>query len=102
MQNNFKKLSDELFQSLNSQETLMLSLSAENSHFCRLNQSKVRQIGEVQDMQISLSIINNNRICHGSITLMNNFDIDLAKATQELNRLKKIDDNFSFFMEKGL
>ena len=37
---------------------LMLSLSAENSHFCRLNQSKVRQIGEVQDIQISLSIIN--------------------------------------------
>lgn len=88
MQENFKRLSDNLFQLLSNQETLMLSLSAENSHFCRLNQSKVRQIGEVQDMQLSLSIINNNRICHGSITLTNNFDIDLDKASQELNRLK--------------
>ena len=88
MQENFKRLSDNLFQLLNNQETLMLSLSAENSHFCRLNQSKVRQIGEVQDMQLSLSIINNNRICHGSITLTNNFDTDLEKSSQELNRLK--------------
>ena len=88
MQENFKRLSDNLFQLLSNQETLMLSLSAENSHFCRLNQSKVRQIGEVQDMQLSLSIINNNRICHGSITLTNNFDTDLEKASQELNRLK--------------
>ena len=88
MQENFKRLSDNLFQLLSNQETLMLSLSAENSHFCRLNQSKVRQIGEVQDMQLSLSIINNNRICHGSITLTNNIDTDLDKASQELNRLK--------------
>ena len=88
MQENFKRLSDNLFQLLSNQETLMLSLSAENSHFCRLNQSKVRQIGEVQDMQLSLSIINNNRICHGSITLTNNFDTDLEKSSQELNRLK--------------
>ena len=88
MQENFKRLSDSLFQLLSNQETLMLSLSAENSHFCRLNQSKVRQIGEVQDMQLSLSIINDNRICHGSITLTNDFDTDLEKASQELNRLK--------------
>ena len=67
----------------------MLSLSAENSHFCRLNQSKVRQIGEVQDVRLSLSIINNNRVCHGSITLMNSFDADLEKAIQELDRIKK-------------
>ena len=55
---NSKQLSDKLFQSLNTEETLMLSLSAEKSHFCRLNQSKVRQIGEVQDAQLSISIIN--------------------------------------------
>ena len=89
MQENFKKLSAELFKNLSNEETLMLSLCAENSHFCRLNQSKVRQIGEVQDVRLSLSIINNNRICHGSITLMNNFDVDLEKAIYELNRIKK-------------
>ncbi len=89
MQENFKKLSTQLFKNINKKETLMLSLSAENSHFCRLNQSKVRQIGEVQDVRLSLSIINSNRICHGSITLMNNFEIDLKKAIHELNRIKE-------------
>ena len=89
MQENFKRLSDKLFGNLGNEEVLMLSLSAENSHFCRLNQSKVRQIGEVQDVRLSLSIINNNRVCHGSITLMNSFDTDLEKAIQELGRIKK-------------
>ena len=77
MQENFKKLSTQLFENLNNEETLMLSLSAENSHFCRLNQSKVRQIGNVVDTRLSLSIIYDNRICHGGITLTNDFDADL-------------------------
>ena len=105
MQENFKKLSTQLFKNLNNKETLMLSLSAEKSHFCRLNQSKVRQIGEVQDVRLSLSIINSSRICHGSITLMNNFETDLKKAIHELNRIKEDQDreveNFIDFSSSG-
>ena len=89
MQNNFKNLSDQLFKSLNKEEILTLSLSGENSHFCRLNQSKVRQIGDVVDTRLSLSIIHDNRICHGGITLSNHFDTDIVRAITELDRLKE-------------
>ena len=57
MNDNFKKLSSELFNLLDGDQVLTLSLSGENSHFCRLSQSKVRQIGDVLDTNISLSII---------------------------------------------
>ena len=87
--NNFRKLSDKLFSLLNSDEVLTLSFSAENSHFCRLSQSKIRQIGDVTDANLSLSIISNDRVCHGGITLTNNFDVDLKLASLELNRLKE-------------
>ena len=88
MENMFKQISDHLFSSLNKDEVLMLSISGENSHFCRFNQSKVRQIGEVLDSRLSLSLINDNRICHGSITLSRNLENDLKVASDELNRLK--------------
>tara|TARA_B100002051_G_C16740627_1_gene644077 strand:- start:1341 stop:2660 length:1320 start_codon:yes stop_codon:yes gene_type:complete len=89
MNDNFKKLSSELFNLLDGDQVLTLSLSGENSHFCRLSQSKVRQIGDVLDTNISLSIIYDNRICHGGITLTNNFETDLKLASLELNRLKE-------------
>ena len=77
MENMFKNISNNLFKALSKDEILMLSISGENSHFCRFNQSKVRQIGEVLDSRLSLSLINNNRICHGSITLTFNLENDL-------------------------
>ena len=88
MENMFKNISNNLFKALSKDEILMLSVSGENSHFCRFNQSKVRQIGEVLDSRLSLSLINNNRICHGSITLTFNLENDLKVASNELNRLK--------------
>ncbi len=88
MENMFKQISNSLFSSLNKDEVLMLSISGENSDFCRFNQSKVRQIGEVLDSRLSLSLINDNRICHGSITLSRNLENDLKLASNELDRLK--------------
>ncbi len=88
MENMFKNISNNLFKSLSKDETLMLSISGEKSHFCRFNQSKVRQIGEVLDSRLSLSLINNGRICHGSSTLTHNLENDLKLANNELGRLK--------------
>jgi hypothetical protein len=89
MENNFNKISNALFKTLNKDEILMLSISGEKSHFCRFNQSKVRQIGEVLDSNLSLSVINDKRICHGGITLSHHFEKDLKRAMNELERLKK-------------
>ena len=84
----FKQLSNKLFSLLNSDEVLTLSLSGEDSHFCRFSQSKVRQIGDVVDTNLSLSIIFDNRVAHGGITLTNDFNKDIELASLELNRLK--------------
>mgnify|MGYP002851198805 FL=1 len=89
MDSNFKNLSDRLFGLLDNDQILTLSLSGENSHFCRLSESKVRQIGDVIDTSLSLSIISDNRICHGGITLTNDFETNLKLASFELSRLKK-------------
>ena len=88
MQDNFKSLSNQLFQLLDNNQVLTLSISGEDSHFCRFNQSKVRQIGNVTDTNLSLSIISDNRICHGGITLCNDFETNLKRSIIELNRLK--------------
>ena len=88
MENAFKKISNKLFSSLNRDEVLMLSISGENSDFCRFNQSKVRQIGEVLDSRLSLSLINDKRISHGSITLSRDLENDIKLAENELDRLK--------------
>ena len=84
----FKRISHKLFSNLDSKQILTLSLSSENSHFCRLSNSKVRQIGDVLDTNLSLSIIDDGKICHGAITLSNNFEIDFDRTLDELERLK--------------
>ena len=89
MENAFKKISNKLFSSLNRDEVLMLSISGENSDFCRFNQSKVRQIGEVLDSRLSLSLINDKRICHGSITLGRNLENDINEILNPYFTTKK-------------
>ena len=89
MQENFKKLSEYLFSLVTKNEVLTLSVSGEKSNFCRFNQSKVRQIGNVVDTNLSLSLINDSRICHGGITLSNDYNVDTKRASDELERLKK-------------
>lgn len=86
--NFFEKLSANLFSHLDSKQILTLSLSGEESHFCRLSNSKVRQIGDVIDTNLSLSMIDNGKVCHSAITLSNNLEIDSKRAIKELQRLK--------------
>ena len=79
MQNNFKNLSDQLFKSLNKEEILTLSLSGESSHFCRFNESKVRQISHVIDGNINLELICRNKKTVHELTLTSDFDSTLMK-----------------------
>ena len=66
----FNELNDNLFDLLNEKEILKTSMWGENSQFIRLNNSKVRQTGIVDDLSFSISLISNERQVSCSKTLI--------------------------------
>ena len=56
MEKMFNKLSDALFSQLSIDETLTISFFGENSQFIRVNNSKIRQTGLVDDAGLELNL----------------------------------------------
>ena len=88
MEKIFNQLSDSLFSELNNGENLILSFDGEKSQFIRFNHAKVRQTGLVDDADLGLKFIVNNRSVHGGFTVSGNFDIDLARGKYEIERMR--------------
>ncbi len=88
MEKMFNKLSDALFSQLGTDETLTISFAGENSQFIRVNNSKIRQTGLVDDAGLEIKFIRNQRISVGGFTMSGNFEIDLKKGYEELYRLR--------------
>ena len=88
MENQFKSLSKKLFSLLNKDEVLTASFTGEESQFIRINNAKIRQTGLVDDSDIQLKMIANNRTCSGSFTLSGNENIDLSRGEFEINRMR--------------
>ena len=88
MEKLFNQLSETLLNNLNPGEHLKVIIGGENSQFVRFSQSKVRQSGLVDDASLSIVLINDERTCSGSFTLMGNITTDEATAMAELNRLR--------------
>ncbi|HIO40179.1 MAG TPA: TldD/PmbA family protein, partial [Candidatus Marinimicrobia bacterium] len=84
----FNQLSETLLNNLQNGEDLKLTIGGENSQFVRFSQSKVRQSGLVDDANLSIVLINNERTCSGSFTLTGNITADEETAMEELNRLR--------------
>ena len=57
MEQLFNQLSEILLKSLDSDEHMKVSIDGENSQFVRFSQSKVRQVGLVDDASLSISLI---------------------------------------------
>ena len=89
MNNYFNKLNDRLFSALNSEEILKTSMWGESSQFIRINNSKVRQTGIVDDLSFSLGLIFNKRQISQSLTITGDFKTDTDKLLSILNNLKK-------------
>ena len=89
MENKFNKISESLFTDLKNGEDLILSFSGENSQFIRFNNSAIRQTGMVDDAEIALKFISNNRVSEGGFTISGNLDIDLRKGQKEIGRMRK-------------
>jgi predicted Zn-dependent protease len=88
MEKIFNQLSESLFSELNSGENLILSFDGEMSQFIRFNHAKVRQTGLVDDADLGLKFILNNRSVHGGFTVSGNFDIDVARGQSEIVRMR--------------
>ena len=84
----FKKLNKYLFSLLQSNEILKTAMWGENSQFIRLNNSKIRQTGVIDDMSFSLQLISNNRQVSCSTTLNGNNSYDKNHLLKTLNMLR--------------
>ena len=83
----FFELSDALQRELRHDETLLCSLSAEQSDFVRFNHARVRQAGTVEQRIVSLRLIRARRQASASVALSGSAD-DLPHARSALARLR--------------
>ncbi len=88
MEKIFNTLSESLFSEIQNKENLILSFEGENSQFVRFNNATIRQTGLVDDAEIMLKFIANNRTAQGGFTVSGNFDIDYARGKAEIERMR--------------
>ena len=86
--NQFYNISDMLFDMLKEGEEITVSCSGENTQFIRFNNAKIRQTGLVDDGDLSINLILNNRNCEKSYTLSNDENSNMDKARLVLEELR--------------
>ncbi len=89
MEQLFDQLCNSLFSQLAKDESLAISLQGESSLFNRINGAKIRQTGQVNDSDLSLDLVFNNRRATGSVTLTGEFEPDLEPVLDEIARLRR-------------
>jgi len=88
MEKLFKQINQTIMAELNEGEHLGLGFGGERSNFTRINAAKVRQIGNVDEADLSFNFILNGRRTTGSVSLSGNLDEDLERSRRELQRLR--------------
>lgn len=89
MQEYFYSLCDALFKTLQSEEKLLISFTAEDSDFVRLNHNKIRQAGSVSQREISLDLIEGKRHAEATANLSGDADQDLKQLTAVIIKLRE-------------
>jgi predicted Zn-dependent protease len=85
----FYALVDRLCRTLHAGETLLCSLSAEQSDFVRFNHARVRQAGTVEQRHLSLRLISKRRQASASVALSGEPD-DPARCDDAIARLRDV------------
>ena len=88
MEKIFNQLSDTLFSELQNGEYLILSFSGENSQFIRFNAATIRQTGLVDDADLGMKFISNNRTCRGGFTVSGDCAMDITRGKAEIERMR--------------
>lgn len=77
-----------IFPELGGDEHLGLSLNGETSTFVRINGAKIRQAGNVDEVDLGFNLINGSKRTTGSISLSGDETEDVSRAKAELTRLR--------------
>ncbi|MDH5324324.1 MAG: metallopeptidase TldD-related protein [Gammaproteobacteria bacterium] len=85
----FQNLWQSLCSQLSSTEILLLNYQGENTHFARFNNNRIRQSGYVQQQELALNLIRDQRQCTVDIQLTGDMDADMELLTTELNGLRQ-------------
>ena len=88
MNNYFNKLNNFIFSLLSDNEIVKVGLWGESSQFIRLNNSKIRQTGLVDDLSYSICLIHNKKQVAASSTITGDFQSDQLKLSNILSSLR--------------
>lgn len=86
----FDDLADAITLHLAGATHFTLILSGENSQFTRFNRARVRQIGQVNDGNLVLTLMEDNRTASATVPFVGEFETDwplLKKALEELQAM---------------
>lgn len=84
----FLNLCESLMENLESSEFLACWLSAEESDFVRFNQNRVRQIGHVKQLELTLNLVANNHHVSSECTLSGDFAHDSRRLKSILGEMR--------------
>ena len=82
-------LASRLFGQLKESERATLYLAREDSNFIRFNQAKIRQMGEVEQRELSLRLVDGQRHATAELNLTGEAEVDRAALDQALGQLRE-------------
>ena len=89
MQDYFKKISELLFNAIESSEILILNFDAEETDFIRYNKSKIRQAGRVHQVSLDINLIKRGKTLRSSLRLSTEYDKDKTLLVRTLFFLRR-------------
>ena len=89
MKSYFKKVSEYLFNSLESNEILILNFDAEQTDFVRFNHAKIRQAGNVDQATLTLSLVYKRKSLNSVIRLSLDYQKDSFLLLRTLYYLRR-------------
>ena len=89
MKTYFKKVSEYLFNSLESNEILILNFDAEQTDFVRFNHAKIRQAGNVDQATLTLSLVYKRKSLNSVIRLSLDYQKDSVLLLRTLYYLRR-------------
>ena len=89
MKSYFKKVSEYLFNNLESNEILILNFDAEQTDFVRFNHAKIRQAGNVDQATLTLSLVYKRKSLNSVIRLSLDYQKDSVLLLRTLDYLRR-------------
>ncbi|MEC9205990.1 MAG: metallopeptidase TldD-related protein [Pseudomonadota bacterium] len=89
MKNYFFDISKLLFNQIDEKETLILNFDAEVGDYARFNRSKIRQVGHVKQITLTLNLIQNKSTLTSIIRLNGDIERDIKLLNDTLNFLRR-------------